>query len=98
MVQRTEGYPYDVGAWDLSIIQGPFSVAPCQTLASRFATIAPLLQVGDRGSRLSGGQKQRVAIARALVNRPKILLLDEVRLLAVGVVFRWWREELAGWL
>jgi polar amino acid transport system ATP-binding protein len=32
---------------------------------------------------LSGGQKQRVAIARALVNRPKILLLDEVRLLAV---------------
>jgi ABC-type sulfate/molybdate transport systems ATPase subunit len=47
---------------------------------------------------LSGGQKQRVAIARALVKRPRILLLDEVRLLAVGVVFRWWREELAGWL
>jgi hypothetical protein len=33
MVPRTEGYAYDVGVWDLSIVQGPFSVAPCQTLA-----------------------------------------------------------------
>jgi hypothetical protein len=27
---------------DLSIIQGPFSVAPCQTLVSRFATFSSL--------------------------------------------------------
>jgi hypothetical protein len=27
---------------DLSIIQGPFSVAPCQTLVSRFAIFASL--------------------------------------------------------
>jgi hypothetical protein len=27
---------------DLSIIQGPISVAPCQTLVSRFATFASL--------------------------------------------------------
>jgi hypothetical protein len=31
MVPRTEGYTYDVGVWALSIVQGPFSVAPCHT-------------------------------------------------------------------
>jgi hypothetical protein len=31
IVARTGGYTYDVGVWDLSIVQGPFSVAPCQT-------------------------------------------------------------------
>jgi hypothetical protein len=30
----------------LSIVQGPFSVAPCQTLALRFATCASLYQGG----------------------------------------------------
>jgi hypothetical protein len=29
---RTEGYTHDANVWDLSIVQGPFSVAPCQTL------------------------------------------------------------------
>ena len=42
MVPRTGGYAYDVGVWDLSIVQGPFSVAPCQTLALRLATFASL--------------------------------------------------------
>jgi hypothetical protein len=28
MVPRTESYAYAVGVWDLSIVQGPFSVAP----------------------------------------------------------------------
>jgi hypothetical protein len=37
IVPRTGGYTYAVGVWDLSIVQGPFSVAPCQTLESRFA-------------------------------------------------------------
>jgi hypothetical protein len=31
MAPRTGGYAYDFGVWDLSIVQGPFSVAPCQT-------------------------------------------------------------------
>jgi hypothetical protein len=30
IVART--HTYDVKVWDLSIVQGPFSVAPCQTL------------------------------------------------------------------
>jgi hypothetical protein len=29
VVPRTGGYAYGVGVWDSSIVQGPFSVAPC---------------------------------------------------------------------
>ncbi|MFX5756142.1 ATP-binding cassette domain-containing protein, partial [Acinetobacter baumannii] len=40
------------------------------------------VRLADKGGRmptqLSGGQRQRVAIARALVNRPRLLLLDEM--------------------
>jgi polar amino acid transport system ATP-binding protein len=35
-------------------------------------------RAGARPDTLSGGQQQRVAIARALVNRPRLLLLDEI--------------------
>jgi hypothetical protein len=38
-VARTEGYTTDAEVWDLSIVQGPFSVASCQTLALRFAAL-----------------------------------------------------------
>jgi hypothetical protein len=34
MVPRTEGYTYDAKVWDLSIVQEPFFVAPCQTFAN----------------------------------------------------------------
>jgi hypothetical protein len=37
IVART--YTHDAKVWDLSIAQGPVSVAPCQTLMSRFATV-----------------------------------------------------------
>jgi hypothetical protein len=39
MVPRTGGYAYDANAWDSSIIQGPFSVAPCQTFRVTIRTL-----------------------------------------------------------
>jgi hypothetical protein len=42
MVPRTGGYAYDVGVWDLSIIEGPFSVARAKPLTLRFAAFASL--------------------------------------------------------
>ena len=42
---RTEGYAYAAKVWELSIVQGPLSVAPCQTLALRFATVSSPLYV-----------------------------------------------------
>jgi hypothetical protein len=40
MVARTRMYTYDAKVWDSSIVQGPFSVAPCRTLLLRFATFS----------------------------------------------------------
>jgi hypothetical protein len=41
-VARTEGYTYAAKVWAMCLVQGPFSVAPCQTLIDRFATFSPL--------------------------------------------------------
>ena len=57
MVARTRSYAYDVGLWDSSIIEGPFSVAPC--LGLRFATFASLYV----------GRRTRAAAAAAAAER-----------------------------
>jgi hypothetical protein len=41
-VARTHMYTYDANVWAVSLIQGPFSAAPRQTLTLRFATFASL--------------------------------------------------------
>ena len=50
IVPRTVSYAYDVGVWDFPIIQGLYSVAPCQTLALRCATFVIAVREGGRRS------------------------------------------------
>ena len=46
MVPRTGGYAYDVGVWDLSIVQGPFSVKPRVTSRSFCIAVSPAHAAG----------------------------------------------------
>ena len=67
---------------DSSIIQGPFSVAPCQTLISRFATFsspyrsvehfdAPLTHVGEQQcARLAAGTVAALKNVQLVVTSP----------------------------
>jgi hypothetical protein len=49
-VARTEGYTYAAKVWALCLVQGPFSVAPCQTLIARLCSgIAARLNVSRLG-------------------------------------------------
>jgi hypothetical protein len=48
----------------LSIIQGPFSVAPCQTLVSRFATFASPYDIGVKLTRSCVVMAASAAVAR----------------------------------
>jgi hypothetical protein len=50
IVARTEGYTYAASVWDSSLVQGLFSVAPCQTVGFAF------LSVTEGGGRADGKQ------------------------------------------
>ena len=63
------------GALDLSIIQGPFPVAPCQTLISRFATF-PIAVGGSHRTPVAHsilGQLGGLRLIRALLSAPLLV-------------------------
>ena len=60
---RTEGYPYAASVWAVSIVQGPFPVAPCRSFALRFAALSWLC-AGDAGG--GGDVRGRAHGPRAL--------------------------------
>jgi hypothetical protein len=57
---RTGGNAYDVGVWDLSIVQGPCSVAP-KTLTLRFITFASQYAVSGWDKVVSPWRKRATA-------------------------------------
>ena len=67
-----------------NVTLAPRKVHKVPAAEARERAMAALERVGlaekakARPDDLSGGQQQRVAIARALVNRPRLMLLDEV--------------------
>jgi hypothetical protein len=71
MVPRTGSYAYDVGIWELSIVQGPFSVAVLNLRVTiRNVCIAARLGVHTTSRRCGGGEKRERgsgAVSRQLV-------------------------------
>jgi hypothetical protein len=50
IVARTRTYTYAAKVWDPSIVQGPFSVAPCNVVLRRTCTAVQSTRTGTRAS------------------------------------------------
>jgi hypothetical protein len=73
IVARTEGYTNDANVWDLSIVQGPFSVAPRQTSADVIRNFSPL-HVPERRQRRDLKERRvgtLIFLSHALPNSPR---------------------------
>ena len=75
VVARTERYTNASQFWDLSIVQGPFSVTPCETLALRtirnFCVAVYIILCSGRervtpNRQISGGDLQLAVLHNAL--------------------------------
>ena len=80
-VSRTEGYTHAASVWDLCIVQGPFSVAPCQNIS---VTIRNFLIAVRRTTGLGAGPGcahggRQVHFAR--VSRDGVRKIEPVRAL-----------------
>jgi hypothetical protein len=76
---------------DSFITQGPFSVAPCQTLVSRFATFASLtsIQVAWAGAHLLASASDRDSMVRAFA---PVLASERGEKLRIVTLFGWERS------
>jgi hypothetical protein len=69
-------YTHDAKVWYLPIVQGPFSVAPFQTLPLRFATLATLYEGGSERTMASASSCSSSAAAAAASRALRAALLS----------------------